>query len=83
MPEENEYYTCLSVILLDSLVKIDNDYYPQIFVEECKYAVKKKKIMNTINEELNLDESDDESDNDKSNESDENEDCVLNAFLWI
>ena len=33
--------------------------------------MKKKKIMNTINEELNLDEPDDESDNGKSNESDE------------
>ena len=29
-----------------------------------------KKIINTINEEVNLVESDDESDNDKSNESD-------------
>ena len=34
--------------------------------------MKKKKIMNTINEELNLDESYDESDNYKSNKSDEN-----------
>ena len=59
-------------MLLDSVVKIDNDYYPQIFLEECKYAVKKKKIIKTINEELNLDESNDESDNDKSIESDEN-----------
>ena len=32
--------------------------------------MKKKKIINAINEELNLDESD-KSDNDKSNESDE------------
>ena len=30
-----------------------------------------KDLINTINEELNLDESDDESNNDKSNESDE------------
>ena len=44
-------------------------YYPQILLEECKYALKKKKIINAINSELKLDESDDESDNDKSNES--------------
>ena len=43
-------------------------YYPQILLE-CKYALKKKKIINAINNELKLDESDDESDNDKSNES--------------
>ena len=28
---------------------------PQIFLEEGKYAVKKTKIVNTINEDLNLD----------------------------
>ena len=42
-----------------------------IIIRKCKYAVEKKKIMNTIDEKLNLDESDDESDNDKSNEFDE------------
>ena len=70
IPENNKYCNCLSVILLDFVIKIDNDYYLQIFLEECKNAVKKTK-MNRINEELDLHESDDESDNDKSNESDE------------
>ena len=37
IPENNEYCTCLSVILLDSIVKIENDYYPQIFLEESEY----------------------------------------------
>ena len=69
IPEDNECCICLSVILLDSVVKIDNDYYPEIFLKECKYEGKKKKIMNTINGELSLDDFDDESD--KSNESDE------------
>ena len=51
IPEVNEYYTCLSVILLDSVIKIDSEYYPQIFLEKCKYAVKMKKMINSINEE--------------------------------
>ena len=42
MPEDNGCCTCLSVILLDSFVKTDNDCYPQKYLEECKYAVKKK-----------------------------------------
>ena len=50
-------------VILNSVVNLDKKYYPQIF--------SKKKIMNVINEELNLDKSGDESDNDKSNESDE------------
>ena len=53
----------MSVILLDSVINVDKIYYPQIILEQCKYAVKKEKIINTINEELDLDESIDESNN--------------------
>ena len=42
------------------VVNKDRKCYPQIFLEECKYAVKKKIIINTIHEESNLDESNDE-----------------------
>ena len=49
MPVHNECCTCLSVILLTI---INNDLYPQVFLEECKYAIKKKKIMNTINKKI-------------------------------
>ena len=69
---DNECCTYLSVTLLHSVVKINKDYYPQIFLEKCKYAIKKKKIMNLINEGLNLDEPSDETDDDNSNESDGN-----------
>ena len=60
IPENNEYCACLSVIPLDSVyVNANKECYPQIFLDECKFAIKKKKIMNTINEELKLDKSDD------------------------
>ena len=68
IPKDNEYCACLSVILLDSIfVNSNKEYYPQIFLEECKYATKDRKIVNAINEDLKLNESDDESD-DESNE---------------
>ena len=58
---------CLSVILLDSIfVNSDKEYYPQIFLEEFKYMIKDRKIINTINDDLELTESnksDDEFDN--------------------
>ena len=61
IPKDNEYFACLSVILLDSIfVNSDKEYYLQILLEECKYAIKNKKIVNTINEDLELSESDDE-----------------------
>ena len=37
--EVNKYFAYLSAILLESAVKIDNDYCLQIFLEECKYAL--------------------------------------------
>ena len=53
----------LSVILLDSIfVNSNEEYYPQIFLEERKYVIKDRKTINTINEGLKLNESDDESD---------------------
>ena len=43
-PKDNEYFACLSIILLDSIfVNSDKEYYPQILLEECKYAIKNKK----------------------------------------
>ena len=47
------------------------------------WCEKGKRIMNAINEELNLDKSDDESYNDKSNESDEDQSFILSYFLQI
>ena len=65
IPKDNEYCACLSVILLDSIfVNSNKEYYPQIFLEECKHAMKDRKIKNTINEDLKLSESDDESNDD-------------------
>ena len=47
IPNDNKYCTCLSVILLDSIfVNSDKEYYPQTFLEECKYGKKKKKNSN-------------------------------------
>ena len=34
----------------------------KILLEQCKYAIKNKQILNTINEDLELSEFDDESD---------------------
>ena len=48
------YMRCHQILLKNAGKK----YYPQILLEECKYAVKDKNIINSINEKLNLNESD-------------------------
>ena len=43
MPKENECYTFLSVILLDSIINVHKKYYPQIFLEVLTFLAKNKK----------------------------------------
>ena len=59
MPKEKAPCKCLSIIMLDSVIKANKKYYPQTFLEECKYVQEKIKFENYIDEELDSD-SDDE-----------------------
>ena len=69
IPKENESYKSLSLIMLDSVIKANKKHYPQTLLEECKYEIKKNRVENLINDDLDLSLSD-ESDNDESNGSD-------------
>ena len=60
MPKEKVPYKCLSIIMLDSLIESDQKYYPQKFLEECKYVQGKIKFENYIDEELDSDSDNDE-----------------------
>ena len=37
VPEEKVPYKCLSIIILDSVIKSNNKYYPQTCLDECIY----------------------------------------------
>ena len=39
-------YKCLSIIVLDSVIKTDDKYYPQTFLEECVYKQQKQQKQN-------------------------------------
>ena len=41
IPKENTYNTCIACITLDSVLKIGKKNYPQVYLEECKYKLKK------------------------------------------
>ena len=43
--------------------------YPQIHLEECKYEIKKTKMENLINDDLESNLSDDEIENESDNET--------------
>ena len=60
MPKKKVPCKCLSIIMLDSVIESDEKYYPQTFLEECKYIQEKIKFENYIDEELDSDSDDDE-----------------------
>ena len=60
------------VNLLDSDVKVKKKYYPQNFLEKCKYEIKKIKMENLADDDLekrSSDESDNKVDNDSNDET--------------
>ena len=50
--------------MLDSVVNLGKKYYPQVFLEECKYIKRKNNMFNYINDDLEMTSSDDDDDDD-------------------
>ena len=67
IPKENMHYTCIACITIDSVMRMDKKNYPQVYLEECKYKVKKIQMSRFINAEQELDS---ESDSEAESKSD-------------
>ena len=50
----------MSVTLLDSILRAGTNYYPQVFLDECKYVVKEKKIHKYIINDVEISSDSDE-----------------------
>ena len=58
---------CLSVILIDSVLRTSSNYYPQVFLEECKCVVEGKKMPKYIIDNIDISSySDEENSNEKN-----------------
>ena len=60
VPKENMYYTCIACITIDSVMKMNKKNYPQVYLEECKYKIKKIQMSRFINAEQELDSDSEE-----------------------
>ena len=60
IPKLDSNHTCLAVISMDSALKQDDNYYPQVFLKECKYI--EKKVVRHIHDNLSDFSFSDESD---------------------
>ena len=64
IPIERNHYICIPAIDIDSVLKIENKRaYPQAYLEQCKYKLKKRKAVNYIDDEI-IDEDSDSDYND-------------------
>ena len=70
VPKEKAPCKCLSIIMIDSVIRVNKKYYPQTLLEECKYILEKIKIVNHIDEDLENSESDDRSNNETESDID-------------
>ena len=53
IPKEKTEYFCTSCISIDSILKVDKKYYPQVYLEQCKYKAKKREIYILIMKVIN------------------------------
>ena len=65
IPKVGSSYTCLPVSSLDSALKKDENYYPEVFLKECKFI--ERKVVRHITDDLET-SSDDSDDSDDSDE---------------
>ena len=76
VPKEGFQFICLSVTLIDSGFRTGKNYYPHVFLEECKYAVKEKKMPEYITENTEISDRED-SDEENSNEDVSDEETFI------
>ena len=70
VPVEKNYYICIPAIDIDSVLKIDKKAYPQAYLEECKYKLKKRKPVSFIDSGIIDDDSYEDNCYDSDNEND-------------
>ena len=63
MPKENIHYSCIVCITIDSVISFNKQNHLQVYLEECKYRIKKMQMSKFVKNELKSDsESDSDSD---------------------
>ena len=58
IPKERNYCSCIAAIFIDSVFKIDKKNSPQVYLEQCKYKIKKREFVSFIDDDLSSDDSD-------------------------
>ena len=54
IPKERNYYACIAAMDIDSVLKTDKKVYPQVYLEQCKCKLKKRKPVDSTDAEIKL-----------------------------
>ena len=52
IPKGNVHYACIAGVTIDSVMRMEKKNYRQVYLEECKYKIKKIKMTKFTNTEL-------------------------------
>ena len=54
IPKEKIHYVCIPAVCIDSILRVDKKNYPQVYLEQCKYKIKKRELVSLIDDEVDL-----------------------------
>ena len=58
IPKERIHYVCIAAICIDSVLRVDKKNYPQVYLEQCKHKTRKRKLVDFIDDEVDLSSDD-------------------------
>ena len=58
VPKERSHYICVAAICIDSVLRREKKNHPQVYLEQCKYKIKRRKPVDFIDAEVDLSSSD-------------------------
>ena len=59
VPKESVHHAFIAYMSIDSVMKMEKKNYPKVYLEECKYKIKKTQMLGFIDVELESDSSSD------------------------
>ena len=58
IPKERNHYICIAAICIDSVLRVDKKKYPQVYLEQCQYKIKRRKLVDFTDAEVDLSSDD-------------------------
>ena len=56
--KERIHYACIAAICIDSVLTISKKNYPQVYLEQSNYKIRKRKLVDFIDDEVGLSSDD-------------------------